>query len=152
VSDAIRANPGISDLLTSRRRSPIIIGAVTSAALPSPFVVDPRPGASSGPSVWLHGRSVDLLLGYGLGYWIAVPLLLGWGTLASPGDRYLWLASAVALLTATPHYGATLLRVYEERSERRKYALFSVWISAALVALFLAGLYERWLGSLLLTA
>jgi len=129
----------------------MIIGVVTSAASPSPLVAGRRSGATGGPSVWLHGRGVDLLLGYGLGYWIAVPLLLGWGMLASPESHYLWFASAVSLLTATPHYGATLLRVYEERRERVKYAIFSVWITAALVALFLAGLYERWLGSLLLT-
>lgn len=117
----------------------------------SPSAAGPRPGTPGGPSVWLYGRGVDLLLGYGLGYLIGVPLLLAWGSLASPDSRYLWFGGAVALMTATPHYGATLLRVYEERSERRKYALFSVWITAALVALFVTGLYDRWLGSLLLT-
>lgn len=117
----------------------------------SPSAAGPRPSTPGGPSVWLYGRGVDLLLGYGLGYLIGVPLLLAWGSLASPDSRYLWFGGAVALMTATPHYGATLLRVYEERSERRKYALFSVWITAALVALFVTGLYDRWLGSLLLT-
>ncbi len=98
----------------------------------SPSAAGPRPGAPGGPSVWLYGRGVDLLLGYGLGYLIAVPLLLAWGSLVSPEGRYLWVGSAVGMVTATPHYGATLLRVYEERSERRKYAIFSVWITAAL--------------------
>ncbi len=36
-----------------------------------------RSGASGSPPVWLYGRAVDLLLGYGLGYLVAVPLLLG---------------------------------------------------------------------------
>ncbi len=124
---------------------------VMSADSLSVSTSDRRPETSSSRSVWLYGRVVDLLLGYGLGYLIAVPLLLGWGSMAAPNERYLWFGSAVALLTATPHYGATLLRVYEERSERRKYAIFAIWITAALVALFGAGLYDRWIGSLLLT-
>ena len=32
------------------------------------------------PSVWLYGRGTDLLLGYGLGYLIGIPLLLALGS------------------------------------------------------------------------
>ena len=46
----------------------------------------------------------------------------------------------VLMLTATPHYGATLVRVYEERETRRKYAVFSVGATLVLVALFLVSL------------
>jgi len=51
----------------------------------------------------------------------------------------------------TPHYGATLLRVYEQRSERRAYAFFTVWISLVLAALYVGGLYSAALGSILLS-
>ena len=41
-----------------------------------------------------------------------------------------------------PHYGATLVRVYERREDRRKYAVFSVYATLLLAAVFLAG--PRW--------
>jgi len=102
-------------------------------------------------AVWLYGRGTDLLLGYGLGYLIAVPLLLALASAADVLGVMLFISTVAVIGAASPHYGATLLRVYEERSERRKYAFFAVWITAALAVLFGAALYERWLGSLLLT-
>ncbi|NRA10109.1 MAG: hypothetical protein HRU02_18275 [Myxococcales bacterium] len=111
----------------------------------------PSVGAPASPSVWLYGRGVDLTLGYGLGYLVCVPLLV---LLGAATDHEMWfpLATlALALVSATPHYGATLLRVYEERDERRKYAIFAVWITLVLAALFVVGLYDRWVGSALLT-
>jgi hypothetical protein len=105
----------------------------------------------AGPSVWLYGRTVDLTLGYGLGYLACVPLLVLLGAVT---DHAMWLPLAtlvLALVSATPHYGATLLRVYEQRDERRKYAIFAVWITAVLAALFVVGLYDGWVGSALLT-
>ena len=53
----------------------------------SPSAAGPGSGAPAGASVWLFGRGVDLLLGYGLGYLIGVPLLLALGLLASPESR-----------------------------------------------------------------
>src|SRR5262245_39256392 len=50
-----------------------------------------------------------------------------------------------------PHYGATLLRVYGRRSDRQRYAFFAVWVTLAVWAVFVAGVYERTIGSLLIT-
>jgi hypothetical protein len=109
-------------------------------------------GVSSSPSsVWLHGRAADLLLGYGLGYLLSVPLLIGVSVFLPAGNQLVWIYGLIAIAAQTPHYGATILRVYEEGSERRKYAVFAVWMTAALVALFGVSLYDRFLGSVLLT-
>jgi hypothetical protein len=101
---------------------------------------------------WLYGPLPDLLLGCGGLYAVAVGLLyataLGWLAVE-------WAVLSTALLAFLvngPHYGATLLRVYEERAERRKYAFFSVYVTIALCALFVTGLHVRTVGSLLLTA
>jgi hypothetical protein len=99
---------------------------------------------------WLFGPVPDLLLGCGLGY-----LLLFAAFLATDTERAsiaaLGVVPLVSILTGTPHYGATLLRVYESREERRKYAFFAIWVTAAVWALFYLGLYSVLLGSLLLT-
>lgn len=112
----------------------------------------PGRGPGVAPSPWLYGRGVDVLLGYGLAYLLSVPLLV---FLASRIDATSALAVAtpyLALVFSTPHYGATILRVYEQREDRRKYALFSIWITLAFAALFAGGLYVGLIGSLLLTA
>jgi len=101
---------------------------------------------------WLYGPLPDLLLGCGGLYAVAVGLLyataLGWLVV-----EWAVLSSALlAFLVNGPHYGATLLRVYEERAERRKYAFFSVYVTIALCALFVTGLHVLPVGSLLLTA
>lgn len=62
-----------------------------------------------------------------------------------------YLAPLLILLIATPHYGATLLRVYEQRSERKAYALFTVWATIALIALFVLGVRDPAVGTLLFT-
>jgi len=89
---------------------------------------------------------------YGLAYLLAVPGLLALGAWLGPSERLLWIAGAVALATTTPHYGATVMRVYDGREERSRYALFAVWLTLGLLCLFVAGLYDRLIGSLLLTA
>lgn len=105
-------------------------------------------GASDG---WLYGRGTDLLLGAGVGYVVSIPLL----ALASDlWDVAGWSIAAAALLSlfiSGPHYGATILRVYEQRDDRRKYALFAVWATLALCALFFFGLHNALVGSLLIT-
>lgn len=50
-----------------------------------------------------------------------------------------------------PHYGATLLRVYERREDRRAYAVFAVGASAVVAGAFGAGLVWPVVGSWLLT-
>ncbi len=97
---------------------------------------------------WVFGALPDLLLGCGLGYL----LLAGAATLlaADPAALLAW-AILLSTLTGMPHYGATLLRVYERRADRRRYAFFAVWVTLAIWAAFVAGVYERTIGSLLVT-
>jgi len=99
---------------------------------------------------WLWGPVPDLVLGCGLGY-AAIFVALAF---AGPGIRAflpLGLLPIISVFAGTPHYGATLLRVYEQRSERRAYILFTVYGSAVVCALYVAGLYHAVLGSLLLS-
>jgi cytochrome c-type biogenesis protein CcmH/NrfG len=106
-----------------------------------------RPGGG-----WLYAPAVDLLIGAGVGYLLSVPLLAWLGAYGGMSSWPVGLAALFALLISGPHYGATLLRVYEQREDRRRYAFFSVWATLALCALFLLGLHEPFIGSLLVTA
>jgi len=102
------------------------------------------------PSRWLFGPVRDLGVGCGLLYLA----LFGWFALAGSGARAAipgWLLPVLLVCVSTPHYGATLLRVYEERSDRRRYAVFAVWASLAVFALFALGLRDATVASLLLT-
>jgi len=92
----------------------------------------------------------DLVLGCGLGYGLVFVVLVLSGAELSSVSK-LGLIPLISLFTGTPHYGATLLRVYEQRSERRAYAVFAVWITAVVWAVFYLGLYAPLVGSLLLT-
>jgi tetratricopeptide (TPR) repeat protein len=99
---------------------------------------------------WLWGPVPDLVLGCGLGY-VAIFAALAW---AGPGIRAalpLGLLPLVSVFAGTPHYGATLLRVYEQRSERIAYAFFTVYGTAVVWSLYVAGLYDAALGSFLLS-
>ncbi len=124
-----------------------------AATTPTEGTIPASPaGGAPKPSPWLYGRAVDLLFGYGLAYVLSVPLL-AWGTMSGAlGSRPVWLIAALALLFSTPHYGATLLRVYDRRQDRTRYAFFAVWITLGLLVAFAAGLYNAFIGSLLLTA
>jgi tetratricopeptide (TPR) repeat protein len=99
---------------------------------------------------WLFGPGSDLLLGCGLGY----ALLVAGFLVADVEQRFpisLGLVALISILTGTPHYGATLLRAYGEPGDRRAYAFFTLYATAAVWTLFYAGLYSAWIGSLLLT-
>jgi hypothetical protein len=63
----------------------------------------------------------------------------------------LYLAPLLMLVISTPHYGATLIRVYEQRSERRAYAFFTVWTTLALLVLFVWGIRDAAVGTVLFT-
>jgi hypothetical protein len=106
------------------------------------------------PSVdptWLHGRTLDLLFGAGLAYVVSIPVLVlaseQWGVT----DWSVTAAALLALVFNIPHYGATLLRAYDRAEDRRRYALFTGWVTAAIAASFVAGLYYAPIGSLLVT-
>jgi tetratricopeptide (TPR) repeat protein len=99
---------------------------------------------------WLFGPVPDILIGCGVAYMAFFTALV----FAGPQLRSvlpLGLLPLVSVFFGTPHYGATLLRVYEHRSERRAYAFFTVWMSLVVAALFVGGLYSLVLGSFLLS-
>ena len=97
---------------------------------------------------WVFGPIPDLLLGCGLGY-----LLVALAVSFSSIDRTTLLVwgGLLTAFTGMPHYGATLLRVYEHREDRQRYALFAVWASLLVWGLFVWGVYDALVGSLLLT-
>jgi hypothetical protein len=97
---------------------------------------------------WIFGPVPDLFLGCGLGYAV---LALGVGSLPLSAETLLLWGGFLTALTGMPHYGATLLRVYEHREDRRRYALFAVWATLAVWAVFVWGVYDAYVGSLLLT-
>lgn len=106
--------------------------------------------ASPNQNRWLFGPASDLLLGCGGLY------LLAFIAVAAIGPRSMeWLPEGLIplalIFAAVPHYGATLLRVYEHSADRRTYALFSIWASALVWGLFVWGVYDLLIGSLLLT-
>lgn len=99
---------------------------------------------------WLYGPGRDLFFGCGLLY----VLFFGAFVVAGPEIRAAqpeFLIPVLMLLLSTPHYGATLLRVYEHREDRRAYAIFTVWITVALCGVFVLGVYVNWVGTLMLT-
>jgi hypothetical protein len=57
----------------------------------------------------------------------------------------------IALVLGGPHYGSTLLRVYQQRSDRRKYALFSVYATLAIAVAYGVGIYHVAFGSAVVT-
>ncbi len=103
---------------------------------------------AAGPARWLFGPAPDLLFGCGAAFIGFTALLLLTGSLNAFSP---FAVAAIGLATNTPHYGATLLRVYEHGRDRRRYALFAVHATLAIFALFVAGLHWTFLGSLLLT-
>ncbi len=109
----------------------------------------PAAPPSEARSGWLFGPVPDLLLGCGLLYAAFFVVVFAIGSTGS------WLPTVLApllvLLFSSPHYGATIVRVYEERSERRRYALFSVWATVLIAAWFVAGQRSPWIGSAMLT-
>ena len=98
-----------------------------------------RDAAPAAQGAWLFGPGLDLLLGCGLLYvLLVVPISLAGDAFVTGKPTYL-LSLGVVLLSAS-HYGATLVRVYERREDRRAYVLFTVYATLLLLAAFVAGL------------
>ena len=79
-----------------------------------------------------------------LGCGVLYALLLAAFLVAGPQLRALQpglVFPLLVLLVGTPHYGATLLRVYEQRRDRRAYVIFSLWATLAVIALFVTSLW-----------
>jgi tetratricopeptide (TPR) repeat protein len=108
------------------------------------------PAQATSKSGWLFGPLPDLLLGCGLGYVLLFVALCFYGTELRTGLAP-GLLPFLTVLIGAPHYGATLLRVYERREDRRAYALFAVHASWILALLFAVATQWLPLGSLLLT-
>ena len=97
---------------------------------------------------WLFGPGTDLVLGCGIGSIAMLALQAGVGQRALAA----WVPGALLILVfSLPHYGATLVRVYEDPADRRKYRVFATGATALLVAAFVGSLYGHAFGSLLLT-
>jgi tetratricopeptide (TPR) repeat protein len=107
--------------------------------------------STENPRGWLFGPASDLLWGSGLGYVAVFGLLV----VASPQMTSAfppWLLLFLVVLLSIPHYGATILRVFERQEDRRSYALLARY-STLLVGLFLLwGARDLWVGSILFTA
>jgi tetratricopeptide (TPR) repeat protein len=99
---------------------------------------------------WLFGPWPDLLFGCGLLYALAFGLFLVSGAEIRSGQPSLLFPLLIFGLSM-PHYGATLLRVYERRRDRRAYAIFSVWATLTFAVLFLAALHRPLLATGLVT-
>ena len=101
-------------------------------------------------SRWLFGPVPDLFLGCGLLFGLvsfALSFDGGWLFTAMP----IGVAALLVSLVSAPHYGATILRVYDRREDRRAYFLFSVVATLVLLALVGASFFEHWIGSVLAT-
>ena len=107
-------------------------------------VTAPATGRSQG---WLFGATPDLWLGCGLAY-----LLVALMHLVLGASLVEWVPAGLLILVfSMPHYGATLLRVYEAADDRAKYRLFAVHATGVLVLCLAVGSHLPILGSLLLT-
>ena len=107
--------------------------------------------ASPAEHRWLWGPARDLLFGCGVWYLLVFAVFL-YGGPAARAFQPIFLAPLLILLLSTPHYGATLVRVYEQRAERRAYAFFTVWTTLGLLVLFVWGVQDAAVGTLLFTA
>ncbi len=102
------------------------------------------------PSRWLHGPTSDLLFGCGGLYavYFLATLFAGSEIRALAPESLLPLG---ALILGAPHYGATLLRVYERSKDRSQYRFFGTWASLVVALFFVVGVYDVTVGSWMLT-
>jgi len=108
------------------------------------------PPAPDRAQPWLFGPLPDLLIGCGVLYALALPVFFVYGgeIRARQADA---LMPLLVLLVSLPHYGATLLRVYEEKEDRQRYRRHAVWTSLLLLAAFVVALHAPLVASALVT-
>ncbi len=102
------------------------------------------------PDRWLFGPLPDLLFGCGVLYALAF-LAYSFAGTAIRGATPAFVLPMLIFLLSSPHYGGTLVRVYDQRRDRQAYAVFALWATAALVALFFVALRSPLLASVLFT-
>lgn len=102
------------------------------------------------PAGWLFGPAADMLWGAGLAYVLVFSVLIVSGGLVM-SVLPSWIMMFLVVLVSVPHYGATLLRAYEMKEDRRLYKVFSVYVTGALVLFFLWGVRDILIGSILFT-
>jgi hypothetical protein len=99
---------------------------------------------------WLVGPAPDLLFGCGLLFaLVSVLFSLSGGALFAAMP--VAVSGLLVALVSVPHYGATLVRVYDQREDRQAYFWFSIVATAALVLLFGVALVHHYTGSVLAT-
>ena len=90
---------------------------------------------------WLFGPARDLLLVCGLGYFaVFLSFAIGGAPLREAQPEFL--IPLLTVLLSGPHYGATLLRVYERREDRHAYALFALWATLLVLGFFVWSIYD----------
>jgi tetratricopeptide (TPR) repeat protein len=99
---------------------------------------------------WIFGPLPDLLLGSG-GLYVALfsAQVVAGGAMQSVLPPTLF--PFLTLLLGAPHYGATLLRVFDGSETGRRFVPFTLLLTAAMIGLFAAGLRDVALGSLILS-
>jgi len=102
------------------------------------------------PKGWLYGPAPDLLLGCGVLFMVLSAVFAVGGDSLFGSIPYVIPAVLIALISA-PHYGATLLRVYDQREDRQGYFLFSVVATLALLAVAGVAMFNPLVGSILAT-
>jgi hypothetical protein len=93
---------------------------------------------------------VDLLFGCG-GLYLVAFALLWWLGPRMAETIHLGVLPLAVLALSLPHYGATLLRVYERREDRRHYAFFAFGATALVWGWFAVGVHAVAIGSALVT-
>ena len=106
--------------------------------------------AGTSPRGWLFGPFPDLLLGCGLGY-LALFGVFAIGGAELRQSQSVAVIAFLTLFVSGPHYGGTLLRVYEQRSDRRAYSFFTLWATLAVALLFVAAVHQPLVGAWMFT-
>jgi hypothetical protein len=107
--------------------------------------------SSAASQRWLYGSIPDLLFGCGLFYLIVFAVSSAFGPAIRPVHEAVYFLPFLIMVFGGAHYGGTILRVYERRSDRRSYVMFSLYATLALCGLFVWGLYSSLVASCLLT-